>query len=513
MARYKAYDYNQCTMVPVVLSDQLEPGTLEYTIHYLVHERLDLSAFDLEYCNDYQGRPAYDPRILLKVILLGYSRAKLSSRKLEAACKENIIFIAMTCGQTPDHSTIAEFVSSMGEERISALFAQVLLVCEEEGLLSGTHFSIDGYKLTTNASKEWSGTHADLTKKKETLQKLVRESVKEHQRNDRAKIETPEALVKRKERLDKHAAKIERFLAENPPRIGRRDKEIQSNITDPESAKMKSSHGIVQGYNANAMVDELHQVIVHGQAFGEGDDGALAEAMLTGAQQNLEAAGRGEEPLKDAIVSADTGYFSVRNLEACREAGVDAYIPDPQFRKRDPRFAEAARHRRATDKRKQDYKSKRKCFGPDAFKYDEESGKLICPAGKRLYSNGRNMTISDGSCVSDFRANKRDCEHCELRTRCLRNPDQNTPRQVRLYNGQVTETITSVMKEKIDTVEGRKIYSRRLGIVEPVFANMAAQKGMNRSTLRGSEKVNTQWRLYCMVHNLEKIARYGYSQN
>ncbi len=216
MARYKTYDYDQLTMIPVSLRDQLEPGTLEYTIHYVVEERLDLSSFDLQYCNDEQGRPAYDPRILLNVILLGYSRAKLSSRKLEAACKENIIFIAMTCGQTPDHSTIAEFVSGMGEERISELFAQVLMVCEEEGLLSGTHFSMDGYKLSTNASKEWSGTHADLNKKKETLQKLIAESVKEHKRNDRANVETPEALIKRKERLIKNATKIERFLAENP---------------------------------------------------------------------------------------------------------------------------------------------------------------------------------------------------------------------------------------------------------------------------------------------------------
>jgi hypothetical protein len=65
------------------------------------------------------------------------------------------------------------------------------------------------------------------------------------------------------------------------------------------------------------------------------------------------------------------------------------------------------------------------------------------------------------------------------------------------------------MREKIDTARGRQLYSRRLGIVEPVFGNVAAQKGMNRSTLRGERKVNIQWRLYCMVHNLEKIGNYG----
>ena len=138
MAKYKPYDYSQMMMVPVSLAEQLEPGTLEHTIHYVVEERLDLSGFDEEHSNDETGRRAYDPRVLLKVVLLGYSRGKLSSRKLEAACKENVIFMALCCGQTPDHSTIAEFVSGMGEERNGALFTQVLLVCEEEGLLSGT---------------------------------------------------------------------------------------------------------------------------------------------------------------------------------------------------------------------------------------------------------------------------------------------------------------------------------------------------------------------------------------
>jgi transposase len=513
MARYKAYDYNQATMIPVCLSEQLEPGTLEYTIHYVVQERLDLSAFDLAYCNDSQGRPAYDPRILLKVILLGYSRGKLSSRKLEAACKENILFMAMTCGQTPDHSTIAGFVSGMGEGRISSLFAQVLLVCEEEGLLSGTHFSMDGYKLSTNASKEWSGTHADLLKKKKTLEKLVRDTVREHKHNDRSRREGADAAIKRTEKLKRSIAKIGGFVAENPPRIGRQQKEIQSNITDPQSAKMKSSHGIIQGYNANAMVDELHQVIVHGQAFGEGDDGALAEAMLEGARQNLEAAGRGGDALQEAVVSADTGYFSARNLEACQEAGVDAYIPDPHFRKRDPRFAEAARYRRPTDKRKMDYQSKRQWFGPEAFKYDAVSGRLICPAGKRLYNTSKNITTANGYLVSCYRATKSDCGQCAFRKQCLRNPESNNPRQVRIFNGRVTETITSAMKHKIDTREGRAIYSRRLGIVEPVFANIAAQKGMNRSTLRGTEKVNTQWKLYCMIHNLGKVAKYAHRGN
>lgn len=98
-----------------------------------------------------------------EVILFGYSRGMISSRSLERACLENITFMALACGQMPDHSTIAAFVSSLDNE-IEPLFTKALLICEEQGLLGGTHFSMDGLKLSSNASKEWSGTFADLKK-------------------------------------------------------------------------------------------------------------------------------------------------------------------------------------------------------------------------------------------------------------------------------------------------------------------------------------------------------------
>ena len=90
----------------------------------------------------------------------------------------------------------------------------------------------------------------------------------------------------------------------------------------------------------------------------------------------------------------------------------------------------------------------------------------------------------------------------------MRKPESGNPRQVRIFH-QGPMTLTSAMREKIDTPRGRDLYSRRLGIVEPVFGNVAGQKRMDRSTLRGRTKVGIQWRLYCMVHNLEKIGNYG----
>ena len=178
MARYKTYDYSQRVLIPISLEDQLMPGTLEFAIHTLVETRIDMSVFDHRYNNDETGRWAYDPKILLKVVLLAYSRGLTSSRKIECACWENITFMALSCGHYPDHSTIASFVSSMKSE-ILPLFTDVLLVCGEMKLLGGTVFALDGCKLPSNASKEWSGTISDLKKKKDKIEYKVRQLVEQ----------------------------------------------------------------------------------------------------------------------------------------------------------------------------------------------------------------------------------------------------------------------------------------------------------------------------------------------
>ena len=140
MAKYKKYNYSQTVLLPVSLSRQLMPGTLEFAIHTLVEDRMDMSRFDEKFKNDETGRRAYDPKILLKAVLLAYSRGIIHSRKIEKACKENITFMALTCGQYPDHCTIAAFVATM-REQIQPLFRDILLVCEEMGLLGGSEFS------------------------------------------------------------------------------------------------------------------------------------------------------------------------------------------------------------------------------------------------------------------------------------------------------------------------------------------------------------------------------------
>ena len=158
---------------------------------------------------------------------------------------------------------------------------------------------------------------------------------------------------------------------------------------------MVSSHGVIQGYNANALVDEKHQIIVHAEVFGENEDSAHTETMLEGAKNNLERIGW-EEPLKDKIISADSGFHSINSLKACEEYEVDAYIPDKDFRKRDLNFRDRDKYRRPTDRKKTNHKRKKGLFTNEDFKYVENIGRIVCPGGAPLYIRNRNFETQQG---------------------------------------------------------------------------------------------------------------------
>jgi transposase len=502
MAKYKNYDYSQMVMLPVSLEEQLMPGTLEFAIHTLVETRMDLSCFDEKYQNDETGRWAYDPKVLLKVVLFGYSRGLNSSRKIERACCENVTFLALACGQRPDHSTIAAFVSSMKDE-IVPLFRDVLLVCEEMDLLGGTLFALDGLRLPSNASERWTGTHRQLRKKKEGMEAKVKELLSEHTEQDRRDGDSrkdggPTGRSNRDkqiERLQKEAERIEKFLKENEPKVvGPRSKETTSNVTDNESARMWTSHGPIQGYNGQALIDAKHQVIIHGEAFGQSQDFAHGPPMLEGAMENLRHLGHGKDYFTGKILTADSNYHSTVNISKCEEMKLDAYIPDRFFRKRDPRF---------TTRRKP-----KKRFRLEDFRYDEATDQYVCPRGKRLQRKAR--LVRDGFIQRQYVADQKDCALCPLKLKCLI-AKSHKQRHLSVHMGVDLTNPLRRMVAKVDSPEGRKIYPQRIGVAEPVFANIRANKRLDRFTLRGKIKVNIQWMLYCMVHNMEKIANYGFT--
>lgn len=505
MAKFKRYDYSQDVFIAVSLEDQLKPGTLEFAIHYLVEERMDTSIFDYRYNNDETGRWAYDPKILLKIVLFGYSQGFISSRKIERACKKDVTFMALSCLQYPDHSTIATFVSSMKDD-ILPLFRDVLLVCEKEGLLGGTFFAQDGCKLSSNASKEWSGTISDFQRKKKKIEQKLKELLEKQEEIDKKSDDAGgsssswgSSREKQIERLQRGADRIKKFLKYNGPKIGKQGREIKSNITDNESATMVTSRGTIQGYNGQALVDSKKQVILYGEAFGDGQDHYHIPPILDGAKENMQRIGYDEDYFEGKILTADSLYHSPTNLKKCEKEKLDAYIPDKDFRKRDPRLKK---------KRQWGSKKKKRIKWQD-FRHNEKNDEYICPQGNVLKLKVKKTKVS-GVIYRRYVADSNDCQGCKFRSRCIIHKNGKR-RYLNIPIGSAPDNLTKPMIEKIDSEEGRKIYSQRIAIVEPVFANVRTHKRMDHFTLRGKVKVNIQWLLYCMIHNIGKIAAYGFT--
>jgi len=250
---------------------------------------------------------------------------------------------------------------------------------------------------------------------------------------------------------------------------------------------------------------------VHGgERRGEGQEKRLLKPMLEGIRENLTAVGAKGDPLQKAVLLADNGYHSEENARLVLEQGLDAYLPDTKFRKRDPAYATAGRHRRAVDRKKLRYRP-RSHFGPSEFSYDRKKKTLICPAGKELWLKCRNFLSSDGYRGTAYMGRVKDCQNCALRSKCIRKP-HTVARQVVIFHGRdeaAPTTFCQRMMERFDTVRGRFLYSRRMGIVEPVFANICHVHELDHFTLRGRVKVDIQWKLYGIVHNMLKILRFS----
>ena len=511
MPRYKDINTDP-KLLPVDLARQLLPGTIEHAVNYLLDHALDLSSFDARFRNDTTGAPAYPPAMLLKVVLVAYAHGIVSSRGIERACQEHVTFIALCGDQAPHFTTIAHFVSTLGDD-IARVFAAVVAICDAQGLIGREMFAIDGVKLPSNASKRRSGMRADFEQQAEKYEAAVQQILARHRATDALPAEPSLAAKEQRriERLARDATQLRDWLERHPAdRHGPTGGVRQSNRTDNESAKMGTGKGVLQGYTGAAAVDAQHQIIVEAQAHGTGSE---QEVLLPVVDALRERALLGPT----SVITADAGYHSEVNLAGLVERRVEALIADAELRKRDERFATQEHHRAKPeplhDKTPTGEPRRLPLYEPSAFTYDPVARTCVCPAGKSLYRKGQS-NVTRGYVAEHFRGAKRDCMPCPHRARCLRHPERTEVRQVAFFRDGPTpgpKPFTQQMKARIDAPEGRARYAERFGTVEPVFANVCYNKRLARFTLRGRKKVDGQWKLFCLVHNIEKLAHHGYA--
>ena len=279
-------------------------------------------------------------------------------------------------------------------------------------------------------------------------------------------------------------------------RVGANGKTKKTNLTDGDSSSMMSgAGGASQGYMAVAVSDPKHQVITAADIAEESEQASFIPIMES-VEDNLGIS------LEDTQVLADAGFNTITNVNYCDERGIDAYIADKDMRGRNPLYHNQCDKKPAS--RKQKY------FKASDFRYDEETNSCQCPAGKLMWLASDDY-ILNGEHYRRFVGYLDHCRVCPFQSQCMRKTPKEQGRQVSIKKGvEFNEPRPlDLMKEKVDSKDGRDRYSARMGMIEPVFAHIKHNLGLRRLSLRGLDKVRGQWLLFCTVYNLGKIQRYG----
>jgi transposase len=346
-------DLDQPFLLPPDMREWLPAGHLVWTVLDAVGQ-IDLGAFRARYRADGHGRAAYDPQVMVALLLFAYCDGVRSSRRIERLAQRDVAYRIASGNLFPDHATIARFRKNHAAA-LATVFTQVLRLCAEARLVDPRLVAVDGTKLIANAAGAANRTAAQLDADiRRRVKRMLAEAEQVDAAEDAAEDEqdppSPELiaeltdrdarlrrLVEAKARLDaeatsrsqEHQAKLDRREAakaagkpvlgrppgDQPPAVKDNRRSERANITDPESRIMKTRTGFVQGYNAQLVADR-NQIILAADLTQCSADVAALHPMLTAARANLDAAGI-EAPIRGAL--ADAGYASEANFTAACE--------------------------------------------------------------------------------------------------------------------------------------------------------------------------------------------------
>lgn len=445
---FRAFDPDQDLLLPPSLDDWLPADHMARFIADLVDEHLDLSRIHAAYTEG-RGAPPYDPRLMVRILLYGYTTGVRSSRKLEAACVDVVAFRWLAAGTAPDYRSIARFrkrhLSALGR-----LFVQALSLCQAAGMVRLGRVALDGTKLRANASRRKAMSYARMSEREKILAAEVSDLLAEAEAIDAAEDaqygknrrgdELPEELRRRESRLaaireakqalEDEARERARAAAQAKAAEKGEDEETtaeqvaaavekavprpkaQRNFTDPESKIMKTADGAFhQCFNAQAVVDDAHQVIVAAEV---NDCAADVGNLIPMTEQTIENTGHAPTQML-----ADAGYCSQDNLnqatDVSAQTGTEFFIAPGRAKHHDP-----------------------------------------APVAPR------------GPIPTNATAKQR-------------------------------------MARKLKTKRGRAVYARRKVIVEPVFGQMATLQNAKQLLLRGIDGAQGEWLLLAACHNLRKL--------
>jgi transposase len=353
-----AGDRDQAFLMPPDLRDWVGPGHLAWFVVEAVGE-LDLAAFYARYRRDGWGRAAYDPAVMVALVLYAYCSGIRSARAIERRCVEDVAFRVVAANLAPDHATIARFRADH-EQALAGLFGQVLAMCQRAGLVRAGVVAVDSTKVAANASGLQNKTCEELAREilkeaaeidaaedelygeargdelppeladPKTRRARIRELLDELDAEQRAEQQAREAML---ERRAEHERRTGRRPAGRPPReqTKQAEKVRRVNVTDPDSRPVKTPRGFIQGYNAQLVAADGQIIVAADVTIGSPDQGQLTP-MIGAAQRALTAAGA-DTP--DTVL-ADAGYWRTRDIQQLTDRGLTVLIPPDAHSRTEP---------------------------------------------------------------------------------------------------------------------------------------------------------------------------------
>ena len=471
------YDQNQSYLFPPYLTDWITIDHPARVFSDLI-DQLNVVGFQEA---EIEGRPRYDTRMMLKVLLWAYANGIRASRKIEDRLHSDVVFMWLSGRQTPDFHTICDF-RRCHEAAIDRLFAEVIVLARALGMLRLGVIALDGTKIRASAGvtsfktvKKW---HEALREARQKVAEILAEAEAQDQADDqkygpdRSGNELPEELKNAQARV----ARIEQILTqagENAPET------LRVSSTDPQARFMHSQNGSIPAFNGQLAVTE-DQLIVHAGVTTELSDTNQLVPTLEGVRANT-----GAYP-QQAL--ADAGFDSGRNLHELEARRIDGYIPDG-----------------AEENIGKDLRNYPDLYGKNDFRYDAEHDCYWCPDGQAL---NRKTTKRSKSRYSEreetvYKAQPGVCLNCALRKKCTKV----RTRAGRTITRGIYEIERERMKQKLVTEGGKAVYGKRKWLVEPTIGQLKVVGRLVQFLLRGLAGANLELKWSAIAHNLLKLTR------
>jgi transposase len=508
MVYYKDYK-NQDWILPPRIENIIPEDHICFLVDDII-DQMDFGDIDEKYQGP--GHPAYPPKIMVKLLIMGTIDGLRSSRKIGDCVRENVIFIFLAGKLTPNFRTISDFRKN-NPKLIEYSFKEIVRFAMRMRMVKLGHIAIDGTKIKANASK-------DKTLKKDELsylEKLIREEIQkgiiedemedELYGRDNDGQELPEHIKSKgglrkviRELIEQEKIKsskkkemmniIEDYIAGDKrkkkmilDKIKNAQKEINRanskkiNLTDPESRFMDNKkHFVEQSYNTQISVDNEHGIIIGNDVVQNENDYKELIPQIEKSEKNI-----GFKLPEGTEVSADNGYYSGKNIRYLNKRRFDGYIPDQKN-------ASIVKGKTIVDKP----------FSKNSFEYDHKNDCYICPNGEKLpfeYDyfdkfKGKDMRIYQGA----------NCLGCALNPQCVK-----SKYGVKVIKSDEFEKERRDMAVKLKSEEGKRKYNIRIITVEYPFGNIKQNIGLREFLTRGVKKVKTEFNLACIAHNLRRI--------